>query len=55
MNQKLLWVLGFVLALTGAFLMWDGSILGENTTGVAIVIGVVGLGLIAKSKFRLLK
>jgi len=35
--------------------MWDGSILGERTTGIAIVIGIVGLSLIATSKFRLLK
>ncbi len=55
MNQKVLFALGLLLALTGAFLMWDGSILGERTTGIAIVIGIVGLSLIATSKFRLLK
>lgn len=55
MNQKVLFALGLLLALTGAFLMWDGRILGERTTGIAIVIGIVGLSLIATSKFRLLK
>lgn len=47
MNQKK--VLGILLALTGGFLMWNGSILGERTTGVATIIGIVGLGLIATS------
>ena len=46
MKQK---ILGILLALTGAFLMWNGSILGENTTGIATVIGIVGIGLIATS------
>jgi len=55
MKQKIQFVAGIILALTGAFLMWNGSILGENTTGIAIIIGIVGIGLIATSKFRLLK
>jgi len=46
-NQKLL---GILLALIGAFLMWNGSILGENTTGIATIVGIVGIGLIATSK-----
>ena len=46
-NQKLL---GILLALLGASLMWNGSILGENTTGIATIIGIVGIGLIATSK-----
>ena len=48
-------VLGILLSLIGAFLMFEGSILGENTTGWAIVIGIVGIGLIATSDVRLLK
>ncbi|MBN2585647.1 hypothetical protein JXA59_03330 [Patescibacteria group bacterium] len=44
-----LFILGILLALTGAFLMWNGSILGENTTGIATIIGIVGIGLIATS------
>jgi len=50
-----LFIIGLVLALTGAFLMFDGDILGENTTGIATVIGIVGIGLIATSNFTLLK
>jgi hypothetical protein len=50
-----LFVIGLVLALTAAFFMFDGDILGENTTGIATVIGTVGIGLIATSNFTLLK
>ena len=45
--NKPLFILGILLSLTGAFLMWNGHILGENTTGIAIVMGIVGIGLIA--------
>ena len=48
--NKVLFVLGIILALIAAGLMFEGSILGENTTGVAIIVGIVGIGLIAKSK-----
>jgi hypothetical protein len=41
--------LGILLCLIGAFLMFEGSILGENNTGWATVIGIVGIGLIATS------
>ena len=47
--NKPLFILGILVALTGAFLMWNGSILGENTTGIATVIGIIGIGLIATS------
>ena len=50
-----LFIIGLVLALTAAFFMFDGDILGENTTGIARVIGIVGIGLIATSNFTLLK
>ncbi|MFC1861752.1 hypothetical protein ACFLX6_00445 [Chloroflexota bacterium] len=50
-----LFIIGLVLALTAAFFMFDGDILGETTTGVATVIGIVGIGLIATSNFTLLK
>lgn len=41
-------VLGISLCLIGAFLMFEGNILGENK-GWAIVIGIVGIGLIGTS------
>ena len=58
MNKKTflpLFIIGLVLALTAAFFMFDGDILGENTTGIATVIGIIGIGLIATSNFTLLK
>jgi len=50
-----LFIIGLVLSLTAAFFMFDGDILGENTTGIATVIGIVGIGLIATSNFTFLK
>jgi len=49
------WITGLVIALTAAFFMFDGDILGENTTGIATVLGIVGISLIATSNFTLLK
>jgi hypothetical protein len=48
-------VLGISLCLIGALLMFEGSILGERTTGIATLFGIVGIGLIATSGVRLLK
>jgi nicotinamide riboside transporter PnuC len=48
------WIVGIVLALTAAAFMFDGDILGENTTGISTVLGIVGIGLIATSNVRLL-
>ncbi|MFC1948874.1 hypothetical protein ACFLW0_01700 [Chloroflexota bacterium] len=50
-----LFITGLVLALVGAFFMFNGDILGEDTTGTATVIGIVGIGLIATSNVTLLK
>lgn len=41
------WILGIIIALFGAFVMWHGSLFGENNSGIAIVIGIIGIGLIA--------
>jgi hypothetical protein len=48
------WIVGIVIALTAAILMFDGRILGENTTGISTVIGIVGISLIATSNVNLL-
>ncbi|MFC2045284.1 hypothetical protein ACFLUH_01220 [Chloroflexota bacterium] len=48
------WLTGLVLALTGAFFMFDGDILGDNTTGIARIMGIVGVSLIATSSIRLI-
>lgn len=47
--QNAIFVLGILWCLAGAILMFEGSILGERTTGIAIVIGIVGICLVAGS------
>ncbi len=55
MKKRLIqFIVGIVVALTGAFFMFVGSLLGENTTGIATVIGIVGILLIATSKYKLI-
>ena len=48
------WIVGIVIALVAAIFMFDGDILGENTTGISTVIGIVGICLIATSNVQLL-
>jgi len=48
------WIIGLILVLTAAFFMFDGDILGENTTGIATVVGIVGIGLISTSGVTLI-
>ena len=37
--------------LTGAFLMaWGHAILGEDHTGIATVVGILGIGMISSSR-----
>jgi len=50
MRKYAIFALGVVVCLTGAALMAFGKgLLGENHTGIATVIGIVGIGLIARS------
>jgi len=45
-----IFALGISVCLIGALVMVAGeSILGENHTGIATVIGIVGIGLIGTS------
>ncbi|MBL7053506.1 MAG: hypothetical protein ISS02_02530 [Candidatus Portnoybacteria bacterium] len=53
--NKHLFILGLTLALIGAGVMFHGNILGENNSGIATIIGIIGIGLIATSNFRLIK
>jgi hypothetical protein len=47
-NWKILYLTGIVTCLVGAFLMAFGeSIIGADHTGVATVVGIIGIGLIA--------
>jgi L-asparagine transporter-like permease len=48
------WIIGIVVALIAAIFMFDGDILGENTTGISTVLGIVGISLIATSNVNLL-
>jgi len=48
------WIIGIVLALIAAIFMFDGDILGENTTGISTVLGIIGICLIATSNVNLL-
>ena len=48
------WIIGVVVALIAAIFMFDGDILGENTTRISTVIGIVGICLIATSNVNLL-
>jgi hypothetical protein len=47
--KKALFVLGIILALIGAVLMIEGSILGERTIPAAVVSVIVGICLIGTS------
>ena len=48
--QNASFALGVLLCLVGALLMFEGSVLGERTTGIATVIGIVGIGLIVQRR-----
>ena len=48
--RKILFVLGILICLAGAGLMFDGAILGETTTNVATVIEITGVCLIATQR-----
>ena len=48
------WIVGLVIAIIAAIFMFDGDILGENTTGISTIMGIVGICLIATSNVHLL-
>ena len=49
-------IIGICIALIGAGIMFHGNIFGERNSGIATVIGIIGIGLIATSyRYRLLK
>ena len=51
----ILFIAGICIALIGAGIMFHGNIFGERNSGIATVIGIIGIGVIATSNFRLLK
>ena len=41
---------GISICLLGAFFMgWGEAILGENHTGIATILGIIGIGLLGRS------
>jgi hypothetical protein len=48
------WIIGIVIALIAAIFMFDGDILGENTSRISTVMGIVGICLVATSNVSLL-
>jgi len=42
-------VVGITVALIGAFIMFHGGIFGENNSGIATIIGIIGIGIIGSS------
>jgi energy-converting hydrogenase Eha subunit H len=54
MDKKVFqFVLGIVVALAGAAVMFHGNVFGEEyNTGIAIALGIVGIGMIATSRVR---
>ncbi|MDH5439121.1 MAG: hypothetical protein OEY31_00770 [Candidatus Bathyarchaeota archaeon] len=49
--QYAILAVGVSVCLVGAFLMgWGEPILGENHAGIATVIGIVGIGIVASAK-----
>jgi hypothetical protein len=48
--REILFVLGILICLAGAGLMFDGAILGETTTNVATALGITGICLIATQR-----
>jgi hypothetical protein len=49
-RRQLSKAVGVLVCLTGGFLMYHGSILGESTTGIATVVGIIGIGIITSLK-----
>ena len=48
-------IIGICIALIGAGIMFHGNIFGERNSGIATIIGIIGIGVIATSQFRRLK
>jgi hypothetical protein len=57
MNKKFLiqFVIGLIVALIGAGIMFHGNIFGENNSGIAIVIVIIGIGVLATSNVHIWK
>jgi hypothetical protein len=54
-GSTLQFTIGLACELIGAYVMFQGNIFGENNTGIAIVLGIIGIGLISTSPIGILK
>jgi len=54
MKAKMMFITGLVLALVGAGALFHGHLFGVDNSAIASVMGIIGLALIATSRFRLL-
>jgi hypothetical protein len=48
-------VLGIIVALIGAGIMFHGNIFGERNSGIATIIGIIGICIIASSNVHIWK
>ena len=49
-TKKILFVLGILICLAGAGLMFEGAILGETTANVVTILGITGICPIATQR-----
>jgi hypothetical protein len=54
-NFSIQFVLGIIVALIGAGIMFHGNIFGERNSGIAIIIGIIGICIIATSNVHIWK
>ena len=52
--NKIQFIAGICIALIGAGIMFHGNIFGDRNSGIATILGIIGIGLIATS-YRLHK
>ena len=57
MNKKFVihLILGIIVALIGASIMFHGNIFAENNSGIATIIGIIGICIIASSNVHIWK
>ena len=48
-------IIGIILTLVGAYIMFAGNIFGDRNSGIATIVGIVGISLIATSPVGVLK
>ena len=49
---KVLWVLGLLAALSSAFLIWNGHLLGGGNASLGRTIGIIGIIAIGAAAIR---